>query len=75
VRVDSLDYILLDVGMDNGTATTARLAVEEAASGNRCSNFEFAAVGVRVHASPSDRLQDVDHSSSMEKGLVTLNKT
>jgi hypothetical protein len=36
VRVESLDYILLDIGVGNGAAATAPLAVGEAASGNRC---------------------------------------
>jgi hypothetical protein len=37
VRVEFLDYILLDVGAGNGTAATARFTIEEAASGNGCS--------------------------------------
>jgi hypothetical protein len=37
VRVEFLDCILLDVGVGNGTAATAQLAIEEAASGNGCS--------------------------------------
>jgi hypothetical protein len=73
--VEALDYILLDVGVDNGTAATARLAVRKDRFWKSVQRFEFAAVGVRVHASPLDRLQDVDHSSSMRKGLITLNKT
>jgi hypothetical protein len=37
VRVESLDYILLDLGVGNAAAATARLAVRKAASRNRCS--------------------------------------
>jgi hypothetical protein len=36
MRAESLDYIFLDLEVGNAAAAAARLAVREAASGNRC---------------------------------------